>query len=288
MLRLWQAMVTPVEKGRRAPESVYLAICKLAVATGARQGELIALRWDDLNLTDGVLRITKQYNQVDGVIQPKDNEERLVYLTPDGVDVFGWWLRECGAKSDGLIFEAPARAATSTTTTSAASSRPRRTTRASRRSTRTAASSDRSIPSAAPTPGRCSRPGITPVGAGEPRPRQLGVDRERVRKMVDGRDARRSARHARVGRNCRRNGVGRPTRIACGPVAASSHPASPHNAGGETDLRPAGVRHYSRTFLEGPLPSLHARPAFSEWRSRQLATTDETRPRVIASLRERR
>ena len=39
-------------------EAVYVIVCKAAVVTGARRGELIAAGWDELNLTASTLRST--------------------------------------------------------------------------------------------------------------------------------------------------------------------------------------------------------------------------------------
>ena len=43
--------------GESGYKAVYVAICKAAVTTGARAGELIAAEWGDLDLTNGKLRI---------------------------------------------------------------------------------------------------------------------------------------------------------------------------------------------------------------------------------------
>lgn len=42
----------------------YYFICKLALYTGCRVGEILALTWDDVKYNEGVIYITKQINQV--------------------------------------------------------------------------------------------------------------------------------------------------------------------------------------------------------------------------------
>ena len=66
--RLWQQLKTglPDERGNVKPvPAAYLYLCRFAVATGARLGELLALRWNDVRLEAGEygeLRITKSVN----------------------------------------------------------------------------------------------------------------------------------------------------------------------------------------------------------------------------------
>ena len=49
-------------------EDVYVTACKLAVTTGARQGELIAASWGDLNLGAKTLTIAHHWDLVDGLV----------------------------------------------------------------------------------------------------------------------------------------------------------------------------------------------------------------------------
>jgi integrase len=89
-------------------QTVYRMIVRAAVATGARIGELVALDWQDVNLTAGTIRIRHTYNPVDGLTAPKDRESRTVYLIPEAEQVFGEWLGELGdAPEAGLVFPAP-------------------------------------------------------------------------------------------------------------------------------------------------------------------------------------
>jgi integrase len=93
-------------------EPVYVAICKTALTTGARQGELIAADWRDLDLERGELWIRRHYDRVSGNLTlPKDGETRLVYLTAPALKVLrDWheWASLTGEPSpDAPMFPAP-------------------------------------------------------------------------------------------------------------------------------------------------------------------------------------
>jgi integrase len=79
----------------------------VSLDTGARIGELIALEWRDVNLTDGKIRIRHTYDAVDGLTAPKDRDARDVYLTPGAQEAFGDWIEEVGVKQSGRVFTAP-------------------------------------------------------------------------------------------------------------------------------------------------------------------------------------
>jgi integrase len=82
---------------------VYRTICEVALKTGARQGELIAATWGDVDLAEAVLRIRR--TRTDGhVHEPKSHERRDVDLTPDVVELLGWWWRaRAAARNDGRL-----------------------------------------------------------------------------------------------------------------------------------------------------------------------------------------
>ena len=104
LAKLWAKMEA---LDRRSP--VYMYIAKAAVTTGARLGELIALNWDDLDLTGKRLRIRRHWDPVDGATLPKDNEARTVFLIPAAVAVFERWTALAGIQpGDSPIFPAPA------------------------------------------------------------------------------------------------------------------------------------------------------------------------------------
>ena len=82
-------VLTPAEIGRflaRAKEEGYYELFLLELSTGMRRGEILGLKWSDLNLTDGSLRIAREVVPAGGkiVIQPPKtkNSIRTVVLPP--------------------------------------------------------------------------------------------------------------------------------------------------------------------------------------------------------------
>lgn len=103
LVRLWASME------RLKTEPVYVAICKAAVTTGARQGELVGASLDDLNLLTGRLEIRHHYDRVAGVLTaPKDGEARTLHLIPPARAILEAWVTR-GDVRDGAepIFPAP-------------------------------------------------------------------------------------------------------------------------------------------------------------------------------------
>jgi integrase len=52
----------------KASGSRYVALCIVALHTGLRRGEILALRWDDLNLDAGTLSVKRSLD-VDGTFK---------------------------------------------------------------------------------------------------------------------------------------------------------------------------------------------------------------------------
>ena len=98
LARLWP------ELGTVLPAAVFHYLCKAAVTTGARQGELLALEWPDVRFLDKELRIARGYTPGVGIETPKDNEERTVDLTPAAETVLQDWFQLSGCPEDGLVF----------------------------------------------------------------------------------------------------------------------------------------------------------------------------------------
>lgn len=89
-------------------DPVSLNICKAAVVTGARRGELIAATWSDLSLSAGTLTINHGYDATDGLVAPKDGEPRVVSLIPPAVALFEAWQASQGVQPDAApVFPAP-------------------------------------------------------------------------------------------------------------------------------------------------------------------------------------
>jgi integrase len=101
--KLWTALR---QDGRKAVDPVYVHLCRFAVATGARQGELLALDWDRIDLTAGTMVIDRTFD-THGMRPPKDKEARIVNLTPAAVKVLGEWIQHTGVKTTGPVFVGP-------------------------------------------------------------------------------------------------------------------------------------------------------------------------------------
>ena len=87
-------VLTPAEIVRfltQAKEEGYYEIFLLELTTGMRRGEILALKWRDLNLSTGELHIARQVIRVKGetmVSQPKTKSSiRTVILAPDMVEI---------------------------------------------------------------------------------------------------------------------------------------------------------------------------------------------------------
>ena len=86
------AYYTDDELARLWPElayrPVYLALCKAAVLTGLRFGELAALEWGDLDLLNRELHVRQTYTSGIGLGTPKSGEPRTIDLTPQAAALF--------------------------------------------------------------------------------------------------------------------------------------------------------------------------------------------------------
>ena len=101
LARLWPAL----EHG----EPVYLSVCQFAVATGLRQGELIALDWQDIDLLETEIHVRHTWNPRDGLTAPKDKEERTVELTQPAIEILSRWMTQpqSGSHEHGPVFCPP-------------------------------------------------------------------------------------------------------------------------------------------------------------------------------------
>jgi integrase len=80
--RLWAAMAG-------SADPVYLSLCRVAVETGARLGELTGLDWDKVNVPGRTLRIEQTYHPKYGITAPKTRSSiRTVYLTAPALREF--------------------------------------------------------------------------------------------------------------------------------------------------------------------------------------------------------
>jgi integrase len=84
------------------PDGVYRMLFLVALKTGMRLGELLALTWNDVAMTGGTVRVRRSLT--DGVLAaPKNHERRDVDLTEDVVKLLGHWWGELGRPSDETL-----------------------------------------------------------------------------------------------------------------------------------------------------------------------------------------
>jgi integrase len=88
------------------PEGLHLILTKTAIATGLRQAELVALKWGDVDLSAGLIRVRRIYTPGLGLQEPKSkHSKRDVYLPDSLVGLLGSWWGECGKPADdALVF----------------------------------------------------------------------------------------------------------------------------------------------------------------------------------------
>jgi integrase len=81
---------------------LYRNLCEVALKTGMREGELLALRWSDVDLGQAVIRVRRSYT--DGHLDvPKNHERRDVDLTSDVVELLGGRWGELGRPPDETL-----------------------------------------------------------------------------------------------------------------------------------------------------------------------------------------
>jgi integrase len=81
----------------------YRTLCLVALKTGMRQGELVALRWGDVDLEQAVVRVRASYTG--GALgTPKNRERRDVDLISDVVELFARFRDDRDRFSDRLVF----------------------------------------------------------------------------------------------------------------------------------------------------------------------------------------
>ena len=73
-------------------EDVLHGMWRVALGTGMRRGELLGLRWEDVDLVDHQLRVTSSLTAVDGVMhldRPKTGRSRTLHLDPSTAAALG-------------------------------------------------------------------------------------------------------------------------------------------------------------------------------------------------------
>jgi integrase len=81
----------------------FRTLCLVALKTGMRHGELLALRWGDVDLEQAVVRVRSSYTG--GTLgTPKNRERRDVDLISDIVELLRGWRDNQGSSIDHLVF----------------------------------------------------------------------------------------------------------------------------------------------------------------------------------------
>ena len=84
-------------------EEPYRTLCLLALKTGMRQGELLALRWGDIDLEQAVVRVRRSFTG--GTVgTPRNRERRDVDLISDVVEVLAAWRAHSDKRIEDLVF----------------------------------------------------------------------------------------------------------------------------------------------------------------------------------------
>jgi integrase len=78
-------------------------LCRIAVATGTRLGELAALRWEDVNLLEQEIVVSRTYAPGVGEKATKSGEPRTIDLTARAKELLEEWFPQTSGA--GLVFE---------------------------------------------------------------------------------------------------------------------------------------------------------------------------------------
>jgi len=97
--RMWAAY--------KAYEPVYGHVARFSAESGLRLGELVALDWPNVDLTEGRVYVEQTWDEEAGPVRPKDGEARHVYLTKEAREVLEEWVSVVGARDAGPVFPNP-------------------------------------------------------------------------------------------------------------------------------------------------------------------------------------
>ena len=94
---------------REAKESGVFEMYYIELATGLRRGELLGLKWSDIDLEHGSLRVQRQIARIDGEIVEAPlktkNAYRTLPLSADAIDVLKTQEKKCG--NSQYVFPSP-------------------------------------------------------------------------------------------------------------------------------------------------------------------------------------
>ena len=94
---------------REAKESGVFEMYYIELATGLRRGELLGLKWEDLDLEQGTLRVQRQVSRINGEVVEAPlktkNSYRTISLGTDAVGILKEQRKKCG--SSEYVFPSP-------------------------------------------------------------------------------------------------------------------------------------------------------------------------------------
>ncbi len=94
---------------REAKESGVFEMYYIELATGLRRGELLGLKWEDLDLEQGTLRVQRQVSRINGKVMEAPlktkNSYRTISLGADAVEILKEQRKKCG--NGDYVFPSP-------------------------------------------------------------------------------------------------------------------------------------------------------------------------------------
>ena len=94
---------------REAKDSGVFEMYYIELATGLRRGELLGLKWEDLDLEHGTLRVQRQVSRIDGKVVEAPlktkNSYRTISLGADAVEILKEQRKKCG--NSPYVFPSP-------------------------------------------------------------------------------------------------------------------------------------------------------------------------------------
>lgn len=89
----------------RACSPRFFPICATAILSGARQGEILALKWSDVDLEQGIIYIRRSYRPEYGFVEPKSARSfRAIYMSPELVKILLVQKARTNGTGDSLVF----------------------------------------------------------------------------------------------------------------------------------------------------------------------------------------
>ena len=93
---------------REAKESGVFELYYIELATGLRRGELLGLKWSDIDFNQGVLHIRRQIARIDGeVVEAPLKTENSYRILPLGADAVGILLEQRKKTNGEYVFPSP-------------------------------------------------------------------------------------------------------------------------------------------------------------------------------------